>query len=59
MKQIDVIIDAQGNPSIQTSGFSGDECVKETAALERALGAKTKDVKTPEYYKATRGVIAQ
>lgn len=59
MKTIDVIIDSNGDPKIETSGFSGGECSVETAALERALGAKTKDTKTPEYYKATKGVIKQ
>lgn len=59
VRQIDVIIDADGNPEIRTSGFSGNECARETAALEKALGAKVSDKKTPEFYKQTRGVIAQ
>jgi hypothetical protein len=59
MKQIDVIIDETGNPTIHTSGFTGGECAKETAALEKALGAKTKDTKTPEFFKATVGRITQ
>ena len=59
MKTIDVIIDDKGNPTIETSGFTGGECATETAALERALGAKVKDTKTPEYFKQGRGVIKQ
>lgn len=59
MKTIDVIIDEAGNPTISTSGFKGNECAAETAALEKALGAKTKDTKTPDYYKQTAGVIKQ
>ena len=59
MKQIDVTIDEQGNPKIETSGFKGGECAVETAALEKALGAKVRDTKTPEFYKATIGKITQ
>lgn len=59
VRQIDVIIDDKGNPEIHTSGFTGDECTRETAALEKALGAKVSDKKTPEYFRQTRGVIAQ
>lgn len=59
VKTIDVIIDADGNPEIRTSGFTGNECALETAALEKALGAKVSDKKTAEYFKQTRGVINQ
>ena len=59
MKQIDVIIDEAGNPTIETSGFAGGECARETASLEKALGAKTKDTRTAEFYKATVGKINQ
>lgn len=59
VKQIDVIIDESGNPEIHTSGFTGNECTLETAALEKALGAKVSDKKTSDYFKQTRGVIAQ
>jgi hypothetical protein len=59
MKQIDVLIDESGNPTIETSGFTGGECAAETAALEKALGAKTRDTKTPEYWKQNQGVIKQ
>ncbi len=59
MKRIEVLIDETGNPTIQTSGFTGGECARETAALEKALGAKTKDTKTPEWFKQTTGRITQ
>lgn len=59
MKTIDVWIDQTGNARIETSGFTGGECATETAALEKALGAKTKDTKTPEFYKQSKGVIKQ
>ncbi len=59
MKRIEVLIDETGNPTIQTSGFAGTECAAETAALEKALGAKTKDTKTADYYKRTANTIKQ
>lgn len=59
MKQIDVIIDETGAPEIHTSGFTGDECTRETAALEKALGAKASDKKTPEWFKQGHGVVRQ
>lgn len=52
MKQITVTIDAQGNTRVATSGFSGSECHKETAALEGLLGVKTSDTATAEAYAA-------
>tara|TARA_R110000751_G_scaffold75768_3_gene152494 strand:+ start:335 stop:523 length:189 start_codon:yes stop_codon:yes gene_type:complete len=48
MKSINVTIDAVGNIAIETTGFSGAACLSETAELERALGAKTREVNTRE-----------
>jgi hypothetical protein len=51
MKTIEVVIDTDGNVEVQTSGFSGPECKKATADLERQLGKVTDDTVTPEYHK--------
>ena len=56
MKEIIVTIDAQGNTVITTKGFAGTECLKETADIEKALGAKTKDERTRESFADTRQV---
>jgi hypothetical protein len=48
MKSISVTFDADGNSVIETTGFVGTACLKETAALEQALGNKTKNVNTRE-----------
>lgn len=37
-KTITVIIDKDGNPSIEVDGFSDAQCLKETQAIEEALG---------------------
>jgi hypothetical protein len=48
MKTITVTIKG-GAATVETEGFTGTDCLKETAALEKALGATTGDVKTAEY----------
>jgi hypothetical protein len=56
MKTIEVVIDVDGDVTASTSGFSGSDCLKATAELERKLGATTSDKKTSEYLK--RGITA-
>lgn len=48
-REITVTIAPDGNTKIETSGFVGSDCLKETADLEKALGVKTSDTKTREY----------
>jgi|TARA_R100000306_G_scaffold33691_1_gene34982 hypothetical protein len=50
---IEVIIDTDGNIEVQTQGFSGPDCKKATADLERSLGKVTGDKVTSEYYRAS------
>jgi len=51
MKTIDVTIDPNGEVKVEANGFSGNECLKATENLEKALlGKKTKSIKKPEYY---------
>jgi hypothetical protein len=47
--EIIVEIDEVGNPTVEVIGFVGPGCTKLTEALEKVLGAKTKDTKKPEY----------
>ena len=51
-KTILVDIAPDGSTQIETRGFVGTECLKETADLERKLGAKISDAPTPEAFKA-------
>ena len=48
MKTVTVTM-INGKAKIETAGFSGEECIKETAAMERALGDVDKITRTPEY----------
>ena len=50
MPQIDIIIDTDGTVKIDAIGFSGGECEKATAELERALGIVMNKTKKKEFY---------
>ena len=54
-KQIIVIVNPDGNISIEASGFKGPACAKATAALEEAMGKVTTKKKTPEWHQETVG----
>ena len=47
-KQIVVLIEG-GKAEVSTTGFAGKACQDATAELEKAMGLRTKDTKTPEY----------
>lgn len=47
-KQILMQVSPEGEIKITTSGYKGTECLKATAALEKALGKKTSDQPTAE-----------
>jgi hypothetical protein len=48
MKEITVTI-MDGKATVATKGFTGKACYDATAELERAMGMRTEDRKTPEY----------
>lgn len=50
MKQIEIVIAADGQVQIEAIGFKGNACEKATAAIEAALGVETSKKKKPEYY---------
>lgn len=47
-KEIVVTIQ-DGKATVATKGFQGKACQDATAELEKAMGLKTSDTKTPEY----------
>jgi len=49
-KTINITISPKGETKIETSGYSGSSCQDATRALEQALGAKTEETLTGEYY---------
>jgi hypothetical protein len=50
MKEINILIDSDGNIELTTEGFQGSECRDETRELEWSLGKKTGDQPTREHY---------
>ncbi len=51
---IEVIVSPKGETSIQTKGYSGGFCLAASQFLEAALGVKTADRKTGEFYQDTQ-----
>ena len=54
MKTIEVIVQKDGTLKIDAVGFSGPDCEKATAFLEKALGKSTGKQKKPEHYRQVR-----
>ena len=50
MKKIIVSVDTQGNPTVTTEGYVGDECVQASARLIRALGQMCSSDPKPELF---------
>jgi hypothetical protein len=48
-KQIEVVIDTDGEIKIDAVGFSGPDCAKATKFLEQALGTVKDTRKKPEF----------
>lgn len=57
MKQIKIVIDQLGNPTIEASGFAGRSCEVATAPLDAVFAGGDKNVtKKPEYFQQGSGV---
>lgn len=53
MKIIEITVAPNGTTSIQTKGYSGTDCLSASLALEQALGIKTHEQRTAEYFQST------
>lgn len=53
-RTITVSVEEDGNITIETSGFEGTDCLKETMDLEQALGTVSKRTQKSEMYRATK-----
>jgi hypothetical protein len=54
MKTIDILINDQGQLTINATGYQGAECEKATAFLEQALGSLTQKQRKPEWYRTVQ-----
>lgn len=60
LEQIEVIIDANGKVKLQTSGYSGDDCLAATRELEALLGSQVlQRERTAESYDHAGGKTAE
>ena len=50
MKTIEIIISPQGETRVETKGFAGSECQEASESLEQALGARSGERLTAEFY---------
>jgi hypothetical protein len=50
VKQIEITVSPQGEPRIETKGFSGSECRDASRFVEQALGHRLDEQLTPEFY---------
>ena len=50
MKTIEITVDPQGQTKIQTQGFTGSSCREASKFLETALGQKTAERLTAEFF---------
>ena len=55
--QIEVEITPDGEIKLTTHGLSGNACMEETAAMEKALGKVKDRTKTSEFFKQATGLV--
>jgi hypothetical protein len=50
MKTIEITVDKDGRVTVETKGFAGGSCREASRLVEEALGARTSERLTAEYY---------
>ncbi len=53
---IEIIVSPDGKTTVQTKGFAGASCQDASRLIEEALGRKTGERLTPEFYLNSRTV---
>jgi hypothetical protein len=51
-RTIEIIVSPTGQTRIETKGFSGSECRQASEFLEKALGSRTGEQLTAEFYQS-------
>jgi hypothetical protein len=49
-KTIEIIVAPDGQTKIETKGFAGADCQDASRFIEQALGERTAEMLTPEFY---------
>ena len=52
MRIIEITVDAKGQSRVETRGFTGGECREASKFIEQALGQRTDEKLTSEFYQA-------
>ena len=50
MKTIKITVDPKGHSKVETKGFSGGECREASRFVEQALGTRSAETLTAEFY---------
>ena len=50
MKTIEITVDRDGHVTVETKGFAGGQCREASRFVEEALGARTSERLTAEFY---------
>jgi hypothetical protein len=50
LRTIEINVDRQGRTKVETKGFTGVSCREASRFVQEALGQKTADHLTPEYF---------
>ena len=50
MKIIEITVDTKGQSKVETRGFTGGECREASKFIEQALGQRTGETLTAEFY---------
>jgi hypothetical protein len=58
-KKIDVVIGKNGEINIEASGFTGNDCLAATKALEEALGVAGEHTRKGEQFITAQGLAAK
>jgi hypothetical protein len=52
MKIIEITVDSKGQSRVETRGFTGGECREASKFIEQALGERTDEKLTTDFYRA-------
>jgi Protein of unknown function (DUF2997) len=50
LKTIKITVDPKGNSKVETQGFTGGECREASRFVEQALGTRSSETLTAEFY---------
>jgi hypothetical protein len=58
VKTIEIIVSPTGESKVQTRGFAGGECKEASRFIEQALGHRTAETLTAEFYQGQQNAQA-